>query len=324
MSGQVFVMNEKPNDTHGNGRRFDAIEIKSSDNQKVQLNFTLQWHRAIDKLPAMHKQYRNEVEENLIRPNVVRVSIAHSTILPAIELYSGTSLVKLQKEIEAELRDPSGPLHQGGVVVDSFVIDYTHIPDKAYVDNIEARQRAIIAESRFVAEQKTNQAEADAAKIAALKKQYQDLVQAETAAKQKVIEQQADSDKSTIKVKADAINAVTTQEAESKKVVLQAKADAEKAIALADADKQKELFRAVGIEAVGKAEAEANKLKLSSYSAPGSENFVKVEVAKQFALGLNNVRFFPSNATFNTVAADFDKGLSLLVGGQGATPASAK
>lgn len=317
MSGQVFVMNDKGNDTHGEGRRFDALEIKSSDNQKVVLNVTLQWHRAIDKLADMHRQYRTEVEEKLIRPNIVRVLIAHATVKPALELYSGKELVDLQKQVEEELKKTDGPLHSGGVIVDSFVIDYTHFPDTKYVENIEARQRALIAESRFLAEQKTNQAEADAAKIAALKKQYQDVVEAETKAKKTIIDQQAESDKATIQAKADALNAITRQEAESQKIVLQAKADAEKAIALADADKQKELFRAVGIEAVGRAEAEANKLKLASYSAPGSDNYVKVEVAKQFASGLANVRFFPSNATYNTIAKDFDSGLSLLVGGNG-------
>lgn len=81
-----------------------------------------------------------------------------------------------------------------------------------------------------------------------------------------------------------------------------------------DLERAAELNRAVGIQAVGQAEAEDNKLKLTSFSAPDSENYVKVEVAKQFAAGLNNVRFFPANATYNTIASDFDKGLSLLVG----------
>src|ERR1019366_1981351 len=242
-----------------------------------------------------------------------------ATIKPAIELYAGLSLVQLQKDIESELKDPNNALYQDGVRVDSFVIARTEFPDAKYVETIEARQRALIAQSRFEAEQKSNQAEADAARIKALKDQYEQVVKADTEAKRMVINQQAESDKATIQTKADALNAVTKQEAESKKIVLQADADAKKQVALSESAKQAEINRATGIEAVGKAEAEANRLKLTSFSAPGSENYVKVEVSKQFAAGLNNIRFFPSNATYNTIASDFDKRLSLLVGGTGGT-----
>jgi len=323
MSGQVFVINSQTTIKAQQGRQIDVLEVKSSDAQRVHFDITLQWHRSIENLAKMHRQYRDDVEERLIRPTLLKVVSFRATIKPAIELYAGMSLVQLQKDIENELKDPNGALYQDGVRVDSFVIDRTEFPDAKYVENIEARQRALIAQSRFEAEQKSNQAEADAARIKALKDQYEQVVKADTEAKRTVINQQAESDKATIQTKADALNAVTKQEAESKKIVLQAEADAKKQVALSESARQAEINRATGIEAVGKAEAEANRLKLTSFSAPGSENYVKVEVSKQFAAGLNNIRFFPSNATYNTIASDFDKGLSLLVGGTGGSAATA-
>lgn len=335
MSGQVFVMNADSRSSHGSGRNADPLKVVSSDKQEIIFPVSLQWHRDANKLLKQYRQYPNDIEENLIRPNLIRIFTARAKIMLAIDLYSGQTQEDLRKAVEKDLQNPNDQLSEYGVIVDNFVIEKPNFTDGKYVEAIEARQRATINESRFLAEQKTNQAEADAAKIAALKKQYQDVVQAETVAKQKVIEQQAESDKNTIKAKADALNAITQQEAESKKIVLQAEADAKKTIALAEADarkqvalsesaKQSEVNRAVGILAVGESEANAQKLKLQAFSVPGSELFTRVEVAKSFAQAVDKVRFYPSNATFNTVASDFDKGLSLLVNGQGTVTSATK
>jgi len=92
-------------------------------------------------------------------------------------------------------------------------------------------------------------------------------------------------------------------------------------VAISEASKKAELNRAIAIEAVGKAQAQANQLLLTSYSVQGADLYTRIQVAQSFAQAINNVRYYPPNATFNTIAADFDKGLSLLVG-QPAKPAS--
>lgn len=315
-SGQVFVMNDKSaaHEHVAEGRDADTLEVKSLDNQKVHFNLTVRWRIDPVHVVELHKSYRNQVEERLLRPELVRAMVQRATVQNAIDLYSGEKLNQLREGVENDLKNTAGELRTKGVLVDSFVIDKVEFPNKDYVEAIEKRQLAIIIESQAKEQEKANRALAEAGRAAALKVQYEQVVAAETAAKRTVIEQQASSEKETIRVKAEALNAITQQEAESKKIVLQARADAEKQVALSEAARQSEINRAAGIEAVGRAEAEAQKLRLTAYAVPGADIFARVEVSKNFAAALDKVRFYPANATFNTVAKDFDTGLSLLIG----------
>lgn len=317
MSGQVFVMNAKTakEENFADGRAFDPIEIVANDKQKVVFAITIQWRRDFKKLIEMHKAYRDQVEERLIRPRVVEAFRTHATIVDAIDLYSGAALERTRKSIEADLKNPNGPLLQGGVIVDSFIIDQVHLPDQKYVENIEARQRAIITESRAKAEEKANEAIAKAAQASALKLQYETLVSVETASKKTIIDQQAEAEKLTIQAKAKAYNDVVAAEAAAKSLVVEAEAQAKKQILASDAAKQADLNKAIGIEAVGRAEAEAKKLQLVAYQGQGGDNYTRIQVADAYARANTTIRFFPPNATFNTIASDFQKGLSLLVGG---------
>jgi len=318
-SGQVFVMNDKSgaDEPLAAGRKIDPLIVNSLDNQKVTFHVTLTWRIDPNHVVQLHKSYRDNVEERLIRPEIVNEVGIRATLQNAIDLYSGPKLNDLRELVSTELRNPAGKLAQNGIIVDRFVIEKPAL-NPEYEKLIEQRQLAIATESQAKEQQKANQALADAAKTAALKAQYEQVVQAQTAAQQLVIAQQADSDKATIKTKADALNNVTQQEAAAKVVVINAKAEADRQIAISEAAKQAEVNRAVGIKAVGEANAEANKLLLGSYSVPGSDLYTRIKVAESFSAGLANVRFYPSNATFNSVAKDFGGGLNLLIG-QGVT-----
>lgn len=323
MTGQIFVMNDKANSSYGEGRAYDILEVKSADNQKVHFSITLRWHRDFNKLVEMHKTYRDQIEERLIRPEIIKTVMTNATVKPALDLYSGKSLEALRDSVDKILKDPNGALTRAGVVVDAFIIDATNFPDKQYVESIEARQRAIIDESRAKEEEKANTAKAAAAKAAALKLQYEQVVAAETRKMTAVLQQEAESEQATIKAKADALNAITLQEAESKKIVLQAKADADKQVALSEAAKEAEINRAAGIEAVGKATAEAQRLQLTAYSVPGSDLFAKIEMSRSLAQAFSNVKgWLPQGVNYNTVAKDFESSVSLLLGGNN-TPAPA-
>ncbi|MDR2981249.1 MAG: hypothetical protein LBV12_03275, partial [Puniceicoccales bacterium] len=314
MTGQIFVMNDKAYSTYGEGRANDLLEVKSADNQKVHFSITLRWHRDFNKLVSMHKTYRDQLEERLIRPEIIKTVVANATVKPALELYSGQSLESLRSDVEKVLKDQSGALYTAGVIVDAFIVDGTNFPDKQYVESIEARQRAIIDESRAKEEEKANKAKAEAAKAAALRLQYEQVVAAETKKKTAVLQQEAESEQATIKAKADALNAITLQEAESKKIVLQAKADADKQVALSEAAKQSEINRAAGIDAVGKATAEAQRLQLTAYSVEGSDLYAKIELGRSLAQAFTNVKgWLPQGVTYNTVAKDFESSVSLLL-----------
>lgn len=315
-SGRVFVMNDKSDtqEPFAEGRRSDSLVVNSLDNQRVSFHVTITWR--IDPLHVvqLHKNYRDNIEERLLRPEVVNAVGIRATLQNAIDLYSGPKLNELREVVTKELRDPAGKLAQSGVIVDRFVIEKPKLnPD--YEKVIESRQLAIATESQAREQEKANVAIANAAKAAALKQQFEQVVAAETAAKQQVIAQQAASEKDTIQTRANALNNVTQQEAAAKVVVINAEAEARRNIAISEAQKQAEINRAVGINAVGEAQANATKLLLSSYAVPGSDLYTRIEVAKSLGTAFTNVKgYLPQGVTYNTVANDFDRAVSLLVG----------
>lgn len=315
-SGRVFVMNDKTNNAEpfAEGRRSDPLLVNSLDNQQVKFHIIVTWRVDPAHVVALHKNYRDNIEERLIRPEVVRAVSIRATIQNAIDLYSGAKLNDLRREVEAELIAVNGRMASNGVLVSSFVIEKPDFTNVEYVKAIEARQLAIATESQAREQTKANLALAESAKAAALKVQFETIVAAETSAKQNVIAQQANSDKATIATKADAINTITQQEAAARVVVINAKAEADRQVAISEATKQAELNRAVGIEAVGRAEAEAKRLLLSSYAVPGSDLYTRIQVAASLATSFAGVKgYLPQGVTYNTVSRDFDQGVSLLV-----------
>lgn len=315
-SGRVFVMNDKDDaqEPFANGRRSDVLVVNPLDNQQVRFHITLTWRIDPAHVVSLHKNYRDNIEERLIRPEIVNEVGIRATVQNAIDLYSGPKLNALRELVNTELRNPNGKLAQSGVIVDRFVIEKPRLnPD--YEKVIESRQLAIAQESQAREQQKANLAIAEAAKAAALKGQYEAIVQAETSKQRGILEQEAISQKAVIEAAANAKNTIVTQNAESEKIVIAATAEAKRNVAISEAQKTAELNRAVAIEAVGKAQAEANKLLLGSYAVPGSELYTRIQVAGSLSKSFENVRgYLPQNVTYNTVAESFDKGVSLLVG----------
>lgn len=315
-SGQVFVMNDKAGEDEplADGRKSDILVVNSLDNQQVRFHITVTWRIDPAHVVALHKNYRDNIPERLIRPEIVNEVSIRATLQNAIDLYSGPKLNDLRQLVTTELRSPTGKLAQNGVIIDRFVIEKPALSPE-YEHLIEQRQLAIAQESQAKEQLKANQAIADAARTAALKDQYEQVVAANTSAQRLVIQQQADSDKATIETKANALNTVTTQQAAAEVLVIQAEAQAKQQVALSEAAKQAEVNRAVGIRAVGEAQADANKLLLASYSVPGSDLYTRIQVAGSLATAFSGVKgYLPSNVTYNTVAESFDKGVSLMVG----------
>lgn len=319
-SGQVFVMNSKTDaeEPFAQGRRSDPVLVNSLDNQQVEFDLIVTWRRDPTHVVELHKQYRDNIEERLIRPAVVNIVTTHATLLNAIELYSGEKLNKLKVDVTNDLREQLLPK---GVIIDSFVVERPKFKNEHYTEQIEQRQVFLVAQSRAHEEQLANEAEALAAKAKAEAGANQQIVAAEAAKQVAILQQQAVAEQSIVQTSANAKNAVTQQEADSQKVVLAAKAEAERNVAISEAQKQAEINRAVGIEAVGRAEAEANKLKLASYAVPGADDFVKIKIAESMATAYSGVKgFLPEHATYNVLSDQFQKGVSLLMG----APAEAK
>lgn len=324
VGGQVFVMNDKTNSEEpvATGRRFDSLVVNSSDNQKVTYTLTFTWHRDPAHIVAQHIHYRDDIEERLIRPAIIKSMQAHATLLNAIDQYSGTQLNTLRSQVFADLTDPKGAFVVDGIVGDNFVLDRPTLT-KEYEEQIDARQLAIITQSRANEQKLANDALALAASAEAQAEANRQIVAAQAAKSVAILQQQAIAQQSITQANADAANAVTRQTAESQKIVLAAQAEADRQIAVSAATKQAEINRAVGIEAVGRAQAAANQLLLSSYAVKGGDLYTRIQVARSLGDAFSGVKgYLPQGMSMNLVAENYDKAVSLLMNSQ-QTPAPA-
>lgn len=287
-------------------------EVKSADNQKVHITAKLRWRLDPEKVVSIHTGNRN-TEVALLIPEAINVINTRSTSEHAIAIYSGDTQNALRQRIEDGLKLPTGELRTKGVIVDSFVFVKVEL-DPEYTKEIVARQIAIIATTRAVEQQKAALAEAEKAKAVAQADLNTQVVAAQRDKEIGVLNAEKNSEVQVIQAKATAQQTTLSAEAEAQKTTIAAKAEAARNVAISDAQKSAELNRAVGIEAIGRAEAEAQKLRLSAYAVPGADAFVKIEVSKSLGTAFSNVRgYLPAGVTYNTVAKDFDAATSILV-----------
>jgi hypothetical protein len=99
---------------------------------------------------------------------------------------------------------------------------------------------------------------------------------------------------------------ILSAEAAKQQVVLAAEANQQKLVLDATGTRDAKLLEAQGILAVGQAEAEAQKLKLSAYAVAGPDAFVKIEIAKAFANAHQNVKgYLPMDMNILTLGRNF-------------------
>ncbi len=310
---QTYVMNDKNNKEEvAEGRQSDAYVVQSKDQQDMKISLRVQWRRLPDKIIELHQYAPTQVEERILRPVLQSVVKNHATQLTALDAYSGLGLVTLQSDILKALR--ADEELRKYVAIDGFVIEHIGL-NKEYTDQIVARQVAVQEKLKADEQTKASLAKAEKAKADAQADYEKTLVEARRDKEKEILAQQAVSEKAIIAANANAKNTVTTQQAEAEKIVIAAKAEAARNVAISEAQKQADINRAVGIEAVGKATADANKSLLASYAVPGSDLYTRIQVAKSLSDGFAGVKgYLPQNVTYNTVAENFNKGVSLLVG----------
>jgi regulator of protease activity HflC (stomatin/prohibitin superfamily) len=116
---------------------------------------------------------------------------------------------------------------------------------------------------------------------------------------------------------------VLDAQAAAKRVEFAAEADKNRNVLAAQGEQEAALLRAQAIEALGKAEAEATRLKLSAYSAQGSEAFVRIEVSKSMAEAFKNIDgYLPQDMTVNLLSDSFLRAVEAVVGGKSVSPAA--
>jgi len=308
VSTRVFVMNDKQakDGEVYEGRNYDSYLVQSKDQQDMRISLQVQWHIDPAKVVELHKTNGPRVEENLLRPEVMRVVKDEATKCTALEAYSGEGLVALQKSIQARLSDKTADLAKRGVMVDLFVIEHIGL-DKDYTQQIVSRQVAVQRQLRAVEETKAAQADAERAKAEAQADYERTIVAAKRDKDAGILQAEQFSQQQIIKAKANAEQTRLDAEAAKDRVVL-----------AAEGEQQSGSLKAQAIRAIGEAEGAATRAKVEAYNAPGANTMVRLEAVKNFPIAFQNIKgFLPSDAKFNVLASDYIKGVSALVGDSG-------
>lgn len=312
-SSHVFVMNDRSEHQgeKGNGRENDAYLVQSQEGQDMKISLNLRWRIDPAKLVNLHKTVRQDIEDKIIRPVVMRVVKDQATQMKAIDAYSGDGLVRLQANIQNALAGAGEgkELSERGVIVENFVIEHIEL-DPAYIAEIKKKQIATQSQLRAVEEQKAAEADALVAKAKAQADLNIQVVAADRDSQITVIKAKADNEKVVIAAKAQAEQVEVAAEAEKQKQILEADGKKEAMIAIAD-----------GTLAQGKAEAAAKELLLKAYSVQGADAWVKVQVAQSVAQGFGNIKgYLPSDMKINFLTDNFDKAVDALTGNPVITP----
>jgi len=305
LSIQVFVMNDKT-DGQGEfaeGREQDSYLVQSAEGQDMHISLNVQWRIDPLKVIEIHKTVRENITERMLRPVVMRVVKDRATSRTAIEAYSGKGLVELQRDIFKDLIDENGELRQRGIIVENFVIEGIRL-DPKYIGEITERQ--VATQRKLKADEQTKAAQAEALRAEA---------EAQADLKKRVVEAERDKQVGILNAEKEARQKILSSEAAKQQVVLAAEGNQQKLVLEATGTRDAKLLEAQGILAVGQAEAEAQKLRLSAYAVSGAEAFIKVEIAKAFAHAHQNVKgYLPTDMNIFTLGENFLSAIDKVVG----------
>ena len=310
-ASQVFVMNNKTvlEEKVSEGRARDAYLVQSREGQDMTISLNLRWRLDPTKLVMIHKTVRDNIEEKIIRPVVMRVVKDSATKMNAIDAYSGEGLVRLQMEIQNTLSGKtsteSQELADRGVIVENFVIEHIEL-DPKYIEEIKQRQIATQRTLRAVEEEKAAQQEALVARAKAQADLNTQVVAAERDAQVMVINAQAENEKVIIAAKAAAEQVTIAAEAQKQQLALQG-----------EGQKLKQVEEAEGVLAMGKAEAEAKQLLFDAWNTPGIDNYVVVQVAGPEGISgaFKNIQgYIPESMRINVLSTSFVDALKGVVG----------
>jgi regulator of protease activity HflC (stomatin/prohibitin superfamily) len=305
LSLQVFVMNDRtPQEGEmGAGRARDAYVVQSSEGQDMHISLNVQWRIDPVKVIDIHKTVRTGIEEKMLRPVAMRVVKDQATRRTAIEAYSGAGLVKLQSDIYTDLINPTGELRQRGIIVENFVIEGIRL-DPKYIGEITERQ--VATQRKLKADEQTKAAQAEALRAEA---------EAQADLKKRIVEAERDKQVGILNAEKEAQQRVLSAEASKKQVILDAEAHQQKLVLEATGTRDAKLLEAQGILAIGQSEAEAQKLRLSAYAVPGADIFARIEIARWFANGHQNIKgYLPSDMNIYTLGSNFSNAVENLVG----------
>lgn len=281
ISAQVVELDRSQNDSY---------RVQSAEGQDMDIEMSLRYRVEPTKVVQNHKTVGQNIDQKVIIPTLLRVIKDHATNKRAIDAYSGEGLVSLQKEIEDALTTHPEYIEKG-IIVENCNIKHIGL-DPTYLTEIQQKQVAIQKELRYVQEEKAALAEAKKAKA----------------------EAQANYEKTVVEAQRDKEVAILLAEQKAESSVLAAEANKKQQVLAAEAEKESGILRAEGVLAMGKAEADALKLKLASYAEPGSDLYAKIQVAESLKGAFSNIKgYLPSDMRINVLTDSFEKSLQAVI-----------
>ena len=281
ISAQVVELDKSQNDSY---------HVQSAEGQDMEVEMSLRYRVDPKKIVDNHKTVGQNIDQKVIIPTLLRVIKDHATNKKAIDAYSGEGLVALQKEIEDALTNHPEYLEKG-IIVENCNIKHIGL-DPTYLTEIQQKQVAIQRELRFVQEERAALAEAKKAKA----------------------EAQANYEKTVVEAQRDKEVALLLAQQKAESSILAAEANKKQRIFEAEAEKESGILRAEGILAMGRAEADALKLKLASYSVPGSDLYAKIQVAESLKGAFSNIKgYIPSDMKISVLTDSFHKSLQTVI-----------
>ena len=299
-------MNDTPSSVEkAEGREKDSYLVQSADQQDMRIASNLRWRIDPTKVVAYHKNIRIHPEEKIIRPDMLRIIKNNATTQTAMVAYSGTGLVALQDVILKDLKKDL----EAYLVIDNYAIEHIGL-DPKYIEPIVIRQVAM--QEKLAADEKTK---------AATAKALQAQAEAQADLNKRVVEAERDKKVAILMAEQEAQKVILKAEADNKQVVLQAEAAKQQVVLSAEGEKQAGENRGAAILAIGKAEAEAQKLKLSAYAVQGSEAFVQIEVAKHMSEAFKNIQgYLPGDMKINMLSTSFIDSVKQVMGLKATAP----
>lgn len=233
----------------------DCFKVKVKGGQEVCLDLRTEYQLDSAKLVELHKSVKDQYEQVILRPAVIRRTKNRATLMTADELYADTTQVTLEKAVEEELLGDDD-VKRAGIHIHSFIIESVHL-DPAYES--EVKQKSVAQQAKL-----------------------------------KEIELAGAATERAKRVAADAQSQIETARAaaEGEKVgkVKAAEAEAERTVLQATAEKDASVLRAEGLLAQGRAEAEVDRLKRDAlYAGEGGGRRAQVEMAQARAKELKGL-----------------------------------
>lgn len=315
MSQQLFVMNNVTSkvDKISDGREADAYLVQSREGQDMTVSLNVRWRINPAKLIDLHKTVRCDFDEKVLRPELMRVVKDEATKRDAIDAYSGDGLVRLQRDIETKLMALDSDISKKGLIIEGFVIERIDL-DPKYISEIKEKQVATQRRLKAIEMEKAAQAEALVAKAVAQKSYEEQVVNARRDKEVGILNAEKDKEVTIRKAEAEKQRNILEAEANAARLAKEADGERQKSILEAEGAKEAGILKAKAILALGQAEAEASKLKLAAFAVPGSDNYVRTEIAKSMATAFSGIKgYLPADMKINLLSESFMKSVETLM-----------